>query len=157
MSRRAAALLTLLGLVDRFPRECPADSFARVFSSTASHGEPLPTLAHLTLSAMSVAPAVPITRLGLIGGSSFLESSALRAFAVEEIATPFGPVLLRVNAERTVVFVQRHAADPTPGKEYSPPHLINYRAIVQALQQIVSQALHTQARSLTLRARLTPQ
>jgi purine nucleoside phosphorylase len=89
-------------------------------------------------------PSVSVQRLALIGGSSFLESSALTSFIRREISTPHGPVLVyaapSINADGSsnIYFVQRHAANPDADKKYSPPHLINYRAIVTALQQLVS-------------------
>lgn len=89
-------------------------------------------------------PVLSIVRLALIGGSSFLESASLRAFSALTVDTPFGPVSLWRNADHSVYFVQRHAANPEKGKEYSPPHLINYRAIAKALQQLVRRARNRQ-------------
>ncbi len=88
-------------------------------------------------------PPVVVQRLALIGGSSFLDSSALSSFVRREVQTPHGAVLLyahpHTNADGSsnIYFVQRHAANPDGDKKYSPPHLINYRAIAKALQQLV--------------------
>jgi purine nucleoside phosphorylase len=43
-------------------------------------------------------------------------------------------VNLRVDAARTLVFCQRHQADPD--HEYTPPHKINKHAIIWALHQL---------------------
>lgn len=77
-----------------------------------------------------------ITRLGLIGGSSFLESTYLRSFEVSIIDTPHGAVIVRSNPDKSILFIQRHAADPNPAHTYSPPHLINYKAIALAFKQL---------------------
>jgi hypothetical protein len=90
-------------------------------------------------AAASTGPSVRV--LALIGGSSFLESSALRGFERREVHTPHGAVVVHAqpttNERTTLYFVQRHAANPDPEKAYSPPHLINYRAIATALKQLV--------------------
>jgi len=72
--------------------------------------------------------------LGLVGGSSFLQSSWLKneKFQAEVRTTRYGQVKMYVNRTDRVVFIQRHAADPDV--EYSPPHLINKKAIVSALR-----------------------
>lgn len=70
----------------------------------------------------------------LIGGSSFLASSYLSAFRPVSVATPFGVCQLSCNAERSIYFVQRHAANPA--HTYSPPHLINHKAIMTAAKQL---------------------
>jgi len=92
-------------------------------------------------ASISSPPALtpPLTRLALIGGSSFLDSSLLSAFVSKIVSTPFGAVRLHANHEdlnqANVVFVQRHEASEEKEK-YSPPHLINYKAICTALKQI---------------------
>jgi hypothetical protein len=83
------------------------------------------------------APAVVVRKLALIGGSSFLESAALAGLHKFVVDTPHGGVIVRSNKEGSLLFVQRHAANPDEGKEYSPPHLINYKAIAKALKQLV--------------------
>ncbi len=72
--------------------------------------------------------------LGLIGGSSFLESQALAAFRPVHVITSYGRCILHTNADRSIYFVQRHAADPD--HPYSPPHLINKQAIIAALHSL---------------------
>ncbi len=69
--------------------------------------------------------------IGLIGGSSLLESHALAALTQVQIDTPYGAVLIRVDAAHTLAFCQRHMADPA--HEYTPPHKINKHAIIWAL------------------------
>jgi len=88
------------------------------------------------------APAVQVRCLALIGGSSFLESSALASFVRREVHTPHGAVVVHARPTKdggidsNLYFVQRHAANPDPEKAYSPPHLINYKAIATALKQL---------------------
>ena len=97
------------------------------------------------------APAVVIRKLALIGGSSFLESAALAGLQRAVVDTPHGAVIVRSNAAATLLFIQRHAANPDEGKEYSPPHLINYKAIATALKQLV-QTRHRTERTKRRRA-----
>jgi 5'-methylthioadenosine phosphorylase len=77
--------------------------------------------------------------LGIIGGSGLLKSAQFVGLAKREVATEHGPVLIREGSLEfascpalPVVFIQRHAADPS--SDYSPPHLINHRAIMCALR-----------------------
>jgi len=96
--------------------------------------------------------------LGIIGGSSLLSSSFFSNTDRRIIDTrDYGRVILYFgfysNPERigenkgnrksiqngsdgkyNFVFCQRHQSDPT--KDYSPPHLINYKAIQMALKQV---------------------
>ena len=81
--------------------------------------------------------------LGIIGGSSFLKSKALAGFHRFTMKTEFGDVVLYRSLITSspqlfggVVFCQRHAANPE--HEYSPPHLINQKAIVSAFKALVS-------------------
>lgn len=71
--------------------------------------------------------------LGVIGGSSFLKSDFFRQLPESVVDTPFGGVRIRRDPQQRLIFVQRHMSDPV--KPYLPPHLINHRAIVHALQQ----------------------
>ena len=83
------------------------------------------------------APTVPKAQqgpIGLIGGSSFLESTYLSAYAVHTVHTAHGAVLVHSNPTRSIHFIQRHHA--SPHHPYSPPHLINKRAIVAALSTL---------------------
>jgi len=75
-----------------------------------------------------------MSNLAIIGGSSFRESKYFKHFELFQINTEYGPVQLRKNKEGTVFFVQRHEANPL--KPYTPPHLINKRGIIQALQKL---------------------
>ena len=72
--------------------------------------------------------------MALIGGSSFLESSYLASFTPLVVSTPHGPAVVHVNPSQSLYFVQRHTANPA--QPYSPPHLINKRAIMAALSQL---------------------
>lgn len=87
--------------------------------------------------------------LGLIGGSSLLASRIFDSFEHHDIETRFGQVRVHLpggsqvlssgsgtftidcGQQKKVVFVQRHHADPEC--DYSVPHLINKRAITEAL------------------------
>jgi 5'-methylthioadenosine phosphorylase len=83
-------------------------------------------------SASAASPAAgPIA---LIGGSSFLESHLLSSFKPLTVHTAHGPAIVHSNSSSSLYFIQRHAANPA--QTYSPPHLINKRAIVAALQQL---------------------
>lgn len=77
-------------------------------------------------------------RLAVIGGSSFLKSTAFSLFSPISVDTPLGRVSLYRGLSSSpfsrVVFVQRHAASPE--HDYSPPHLINADAIFAALSAL---------------------
>jgi purine nucleoside phosphorylase len=75
--------------------------------------------------------------LGVIGGSSFLKSSVASHFNASSIMTEYGLVRLYRGTDkwRNVIFVQRHGAHAH--HEYSPPHLINKKAIIKALEKLV--------------------
>src|SRR5690242_12017354 len=89
----------------------------------------------------------------VIGGSSFLNSDHFRAFETVTVENEYGPVRLSSNKSRSIYFCQvsavysisrsillcmdtkRHHADPD--REYSPPHLLNQKAILQAAKSLV--------------------
>jgi 5-methylthioadenosine/S-adenosylhomocysteine deaminase len=90
---------------------------------------------NMSNSTPASAPSITaITKLGIIGGSSFLESHFLSTFSPLTLSTPFGLCRLLVNSAANVYYVQRHAANPDV--DYSPPHLINTRAILSALKTL---------------------
>jgi purine nucleoside phosphorylase len=64
--------------------------------------------------------------LGIIGGTSLLNSSYFANLEKKVISTEHGDVNLHFG--NGFIFCQRHHADPA--KEYTPPHLINFRAII---------------------------
>lgn len=77
--------------------------------------------------------------LAIIGGSSLDQLAALENVRPVEVATPFGvpssPLILGQLNKRKVVFLARHGE-----RHQLPPHRINYRANIWALQsQGVSQ------------------
>jgi 5'-methylthioadenosine phosphorylase len=74
-----------------------------------------------------------VAPIAFIGGSSFLESALLSSFKCLTFTTSYGAANIYVNDNRTIYYVQRHAANPH--HEYSPPHLINHRATMSALHQ----------------------
>mmetsp|Transcript_20142 Transcript_20142/g.37437 ORF Transcript_20142/g.37437 Transcript_20142/m.37437 type:complete len:744 (+) Transcript_20142:88-2319(+) len=85
-----------------------------------------------------------VVRLGLIGGSGLLKSAMLASLANDEstVSTEFGEVKVRsgmLSPQIKVVVVQRHACDPAC--DYSPPHLVNYKAIMQCLKKLDVQAV----------------
>ena len=71
--------------------------------------------------------------LGIIGGSGLSRLSNLAVTELRTVSTPYGetssPLAMGTLGRRDVVFVARH------GMEHSiPPHRVNYRANVKALQ-----------------------
>eukprot|EP01114_Cavostelium_apophysatum_P021165 TRINITY_DN7300_c0_g1_i1.p1 TRINITY_DN7300_c0_g1~~TRINITY_DN7300_c0_g1_i1.p1 ORF type:complete len:250 (-),score=33.04 TRINITY_DN7300_c0_g1_i1:78-827(-) len=66
--------------------------------------------------------------LGIIGGSNLLASSFFASAERKILSTDHGDVALYVGPG--FVFCQRHQADPR--KDYTPPHLINKKAILAA-------------------------
>jgi 5'-methylthioinosine phosphorylase len=73
--------------------------------------------------------------LGIIGGSGLSRLSNLSVTEQRTIATPYGdpsaPVAIGTVAGRNVAFLPRHGPDHP-----IPPHLVNYRANVKALQMV---------------------
>ncbi|MBF0589065.1 MAG: MTAP family purine nucleoside phosphorylase [Magnetococcales bacterium] len=67
--------------------------------------------------------------MALIGGTSLLESDHFRTLPERTVQTAYGDVQLRVSDRW--VFLQRHGV-----ASYTPPHLINHRANLTALQEI---------------------
>jgi 5'-methylthioadenosine phosphorylase len=67
--------------------------------------------------------------LGIIGGTSLLQSSFLAHLRPVLVDTPYGQT--RIFVGNGLAFVQRHLSSPSA--EYRPPHLINFRAFVYAL------------------------
>jgi len=72
--------------------------------------------------------------IGIIGGSNFLKSEYFLSgtFKVQTVSTDYGLVKSYVSEADQVIFIQRHAANPEV--PYSPPHLINKKAILSALK-----------------------
>eukprot|EP01088_Endostelium_zonatum_P009571 TRINITY_DN22833_c0_g1_i1.p1 TRINITY_DN22833_c0_g1~~TRINITY_DN22833_c0_g1_i1.p1 ORF type:complete len:268 (-),score=62.56 TRINITY_DN22833_c0_g1_i1:11-781(-) len=71
--------------------------------------------------------------LGIIGGTSLLKCTRFQNKLEERTeTTPYGSVLLHFGPG--YVFVQRHKSNPE--KPYSPPHLINAKAILAGLQKV---------------------
>jgi 5'-methylthioinosine phosphorylase len=73
--------------------------------------------------------------LAIIGGSGFTDIPNLKVLRKEVVHTPFGepsaPLTHGAFGDRQVVFLPRHGSGHT-----IPPHQINYRANVWALQHI---------------------
>lgn len=71
--------------------------------------------------------------LGIIGGSGLTQLANLDVSHREVVRTPYGepsgPLIFGRIAERDVVFVARHGYGHT-----IPPHLVNYRANIHALE-----------------------
>jgi 5'-methylthioadenosine phosphorylase len=75
--------------------------------------------------------------LGVIGGSSFLESSLFSTLEVRNVPTKYGDCRVRVSHDGQLVFIQRHEpAHPTSTCTYLPPHAIQHKAHIAALQAI---------------------
>jgi len=64
----------------------------------------------------------------VIGGTSLLSSSIFRSWKKRNIKTPYGDI--RVKTGNDTVFLQRHGSPPVP------PHTINHRANIWALQKL---------------------
>jgi len=80
-------------------------------------------------------------KLGIIGGSGLLQSAMFSPSSMKELVVHtkhgFGSVkgFQKALSERVeLIFVQRHACDVE--NEYSPPHLVNYRAIIAAFEEL---------------------
>jgi 5'-methylthioadenosine phosphorylase len=74
-------------------------------------------------------PAKPL--LGIIGGTSLLNSSYFANLEQQTVSTDYGAAVLHFGLG--FVFCQRHHADPA--RSYTPPHLINYKAIISAMKK----------------------
>ena len=72
--------------------------------------------------------------LGVILGSSVLDSSVFQDLQEEIIETKFGKVkCMKGKVQQTnVVIIRRHQFDPE--REYMAPHAINYRAMISAFK-----------------------
>lgn len=79
----------------------------------------------------SLPPNPETYALGIIGGSSLLKSSFFASTSKRIVETTYGEVQLYFGDN--FIFCQRHHADPA--KEYTPPHLINTKAIIEAFKQ----------------------
>lgn len=75
-------------------------------------------------------------KLGILGGTSLLKSEIFSSLEPQTISTEHGEVVLYTDPSGTspIVFIQRHHADGTSPKTYYPPHKINHRANLAALQ-----------------------
>lgn len=78
-----------------------------------------------------------MVKLGILGGTSLLKSDLFASLTPKTVSTPHGKAIVHVDPtnEKPFVFLQRHHADGTAGGAvYNPPHKINYRANIFALQ-----------------------
>lgn len=67
---------------------------------------------------------------GIIGGSNLLKSSYFKHLKVKNIHTEYGDIIIYIG--NNFIFCQRHQSEPN--KEYIPPHLINTKAIIKAME-----------------------
>jgi 5'-methylthioadenosine phosphorylase len=88
-------------------------------------------------------------RLGLIGGSAFLEVESIVGAERLEVPTPLGAV--RVHVGQDFVFLRRHGEDV-----YRPPHRIPHHAHVLALESLGVRQVAGFASSGSLHADLFP-
>lgn len=74
-------------------------------------------------------------KVGVLGGTSLLQSNLFAHLTERIVETSHGKVIVYTSdAADAPVFIQRHHADATAGASvYHPPHLINFRANVEAL------------------------
>ena len=72
--------------------------------------------------------------LGIILGSSVLDSTVFQDLQEEVVSTAFGKVKCIKGAvgKTNIVIIRRHQFDPD--KDYMPPHAINYRAMISAFK-----------------------
>ena len=72
--------------------------------------------------------------LGIILGSSVLDSTVFQDLQEEVVLTEFGKVkcMKGTVGKTNIVIIRRHQFDPE--KEYMPPHAINYRALISAFK-----------------------
>ncbi|KAA8496844.1 putative 6-oxopurine nucleoside phosphorylase [Porphyridium purpureum] len=75
-------------------------------------------------------------KLGIIGGTSLLQSKFFAGMRKQEQDTEYGKVVVHVSESGDLVFLQRHHADAAAGAVYRPPHLINHQANMQALKDL---------------------
>jgi 5'-methylthioadenosine phosphorylase len=66
--------------------------------------------------------------IGLIGGTSLMNSEMFSSWKTRQVKTVYGVV--GVQRSKNVIFLQRH------GKMASPPHMINHRANIQAMKDL---------------------
>ncbi|OPY66309.1 MAG: S-methyl-5'-thioinosine phosphorylase [Syntrophorhabdus sp. PtaU1.Bin050] len=66
--------------------------------------------------------------IGIIGGTSLLDSSLFHDQPIKRLDTPYGPVSVMVHEK--ALFLQRHGYPPLP------PHKINHRANIRALKDL---------------------
>jgi hypothetical protein len=59
-------------------------------------------------------------------------------FQPKQVETKFGNVVVHVDDKQECIFLQRHHADASRQGAYTLPHLINHRANMVALSQLVS-------------------
>ncbi len=81
--------------------------------------------------------------IAVVGGSGLYSIASLENFRTKSFSTPFGTskILVGKLSGRRVAFLPRHGADHT-----IPPHLINYRANIWALNRLgVTRVLATTA------------
>jgi purine nucleoside phosphorylase len=89
----------------------------------------------MTSTSVSAPTSTPISSpLGIIGGSSFLASHYISSFTPLIVNTPYGDITIFTNQQKSIYFVQRHGASTV--HEYSPPHLINHKAIIHGLHSL---------------------
>ncbi len=66
-------------------------------------------------------------RIGIIGGTVFLESDMFKGFTKRRIRTSHGDAFLFES--ENALFIQRH------GEKDTPPHMINHKANIKALKE----------------------
>ena len=74
--------------------------------------------------------------LGVIVGSSFLDSFDVGRVEERVVSTPYGEVTAFTTQwqGRELVFIKRHQFDPK--REYTPPHAINHHALISAFKAL---------------------
>ncbi|MGF7185141.1 5'-methylthioadenosine phosphorylase [Desulfitispora alkaliphila] len=91
--------------------------------------------------------------VGIIGGTGVYDASVLEDVKQEPILTDYGEVVIQFGTYqgKRVAFLARHGVGHT-----LPPHLINYRANIQALKQVGVQKIIATAAVGSLNEELRP-
>jgi purine nucleoside phosphorylase len=86
--------------------------------------------------------------IGIIGGTSLLSSALFADWREESVESPYGRIEVKIQAG--AVFLQRHGEPPVP------PHRINYRGNIWALQSLGAEHIVSFNSTGSLRPELTP-
>lgn len=96
-----------------------------------------------------------MVRLAIIGGTGLTNLEGLKIVDQHQVETPYGqpssPIISAVLADKSVLFLPRHGEHHT-----IPPHKINYRANLWALQKLGAEQVVAVAAVGGVRGDMTP-